>query len=164
MAGNVQQEADLYLRQRAALRGSLKKWEAIVEGLKSARITHVIEKGAEDCQCCVEFLKDNCRECPIALYVDSNHCGNTPYPDWDRIIDSTQARDGFDLIDKADLKAHGLLVDARKLAIQERDLIRKVIKFHETKREDFLSKVHAEMIFLQNKLNGMKFMERDLSR
>jgi hypothetical protein len=59
-----------------ALKGSIKKWEDIRDGL-------IDDKGTRNCPLCKMFSVadpiDDCVGCPIAEAVDDIHCYGTPY-------------------------------------------------------------------------------------
>jgi len=57
-----------------ALRGSIKKWEKIVNGKGE-------DNAAANCPLCEEFLEENCVECPIAI-ITVPFCEASPYVDW----------------------------------------------------------------------------------
>ena len=58
-----------------ALRGSIKKWEAIVAG--DGR-----DLGSANCPLCQLHHKDNCRGCPVAYASRRACCENTPHEAW----------------------------------------------------------------------------------
>lgn len=60
---------------KEAMKGSIAHWKRLADG--EAGDDEYI--GPDDCACCMEFIGDRCRECPIALYVDADGCSNTPY-------------------------------------------------------------------------------------
>lgn len=67
-------------RTLKALKGSIKKWEAIVEGAGA-------DYGADNCPLCVAFLwedsPDACAGCPIrGSNRENRYCRNTPYDAW----------------------------------------------------------------------------------
>lgn len=64
---------------RAALLGSIAKWEAIVDGTGH-------DHGEDDCPLCKLFLRTSakaCVECPVRNSVGGGpHCSGTPYIQW----------------------------------------------------------------------------------
>jgi hypothetical protein len=63
-----------------ALKKSIKKWEAIVNGTGT-------DKGSNDCALCQIFCCDNvtpdpCAGCPIWRKTRKDFCMGTPYDDW----------------------------------------------------------------------------------
>jgi hypothetical protein len=67
-----------------ALRGSIKKWEKIVDGSG-------IDRGPHNCPLCRAFYAYNCRGCPVAEAVDDILCAATPYEEWADETDDDQA-------------------------------------------------------------------------
>ena len=76
----------------AALEGSIKKWERIVEGIDA-------DAGTENCPLCAlfhpdsasteefrRFYKHSCRGCPVQQATGEPFCINTPYQDWQRAV------------------------------------------------------------------------------
>lgn len=59
---------------REALEGSIKKWEAIVDGSG-------IDAGPQNCPLCQMFWAGGCRGCPVFDVTDEKDCYGTPY--WD---------------------------------------------------------------------------------
>jgi hypothetical protein len=62
-------------RTLEALRGSIKKWEKIVEGTGE-------DAGTDNCPLCHLFYNDDeimCKGCPVAEAVDFPGCVSTPY-------------------------------------------------------------------------------------
>ena len=62
-----------------ALKGSIKKWEAIVAG-KGA------DEGSGNCPLCNVFITSSCRGCPVSERVGNVGCGGTPYAEWDYLM------------------------------------------------------------------------------
>lgn len=64
-----------------ALKGSIKKWEAIVDGTGE-------DTGANNCPLCQLFahgdtpLDDVCKGCPVEKATGHTSCHNSPYSDW----------------------------------------------------------------------------------
>ena len=61
----------------AALRGSIAKWEAIVDGTG-------VDKGSDNCPLCHLFIDmasidDECEKCPVMLETGLYSCKGTPY-------------------------------------------------------------------------------------
>ena len=63
-----------------ALKGSIKKWEAIVMGTGK-------DDGASNCPLCQEYGKSCCLGCPVS--AASRYCGclDTPYASWEELMD-----------------------------------------------------------------------------
>lgn len=66
-----------------ALKGSIRKWEQIVEGTG-------IDKGPYNCPLCMKFnsvfvsaYQENCKGCPVAERSGRSACLGTPYEAWD---------------------------------------------------------------------------------
>lgn len=66
-----------------ALRGSIAKWEAIVDGTGE-------DLGTSNCPLCHEFYNNGCVGCPVSAATGKPRCGGTPYDDYD---DSVYERD-----------------------------------------------------------------------
>jgi hypothetical protein len=65
-------------RTLKALRGSIKKWEAIVAGTGE-------DKGADSCPLCNEFIATQqgfCAGCPVRSATGKPGCLDTPYMSW----------------------------------------------------------------------------------
>ena len=66
-----------------ALKGSIKKWEKIVDGTG-------YDDGAENCPLCHLFLRpwsnveQDCIGCPVMAKSGSKYCNNTPYRQWQK--------------------------------------------------------------------------------
>lgn len=76
----------------AALKGSIKKWEAIVK-------KEEMDDGPHNCPLCALFFwkEDMCVGCPVMEKTGVDGCGNTPYDEW--------SRENFaEVIDKESLK------------------------------------------------------------
>lgn len=62
-----------------ALKGSIKKWEAIVAGTGH-------DRGPDNCPLCKMFNNENqavpCVGCPVAEAAKDDCCGSTPYTDY----------------------------------------------------------------------------------
>lgn len=60
-----------------ALKGSIKKWEGIVDGRLS-------DKGPDNCPLCKKFYDemDGCDGCPVKQETDHDYCEESPYFDW----------------------------------------------------------------------------------
>lgn len=67
-------------RTLKALKGSIKKWEAIVAGTGE-------DHGNENCPLCQEFFAQECQGCPVASDTGETHCGGTPYWEWEEAIE-----------------------------------------------------------------------------
>ena len=61
----------------AALRGSIAKWQAIVDGTGT-------DQGPKNCPLCQMFLKGppRCADCPVYEKTKVTGCGITPYDDF----------------------------------------------------------------------------------
>lgn len=59
-------------RQKRALRGSIRKWEKIVDGTGE-------DLGIDNCPCCARYWDAACGSCPIAIYTGRGLCLGTPY-------------------------------------------------------------------------------------
>jgi len=59
-----------------ALKGSIKKWEKIVEG-------EGIDDGGKNCPLCKLYSDKDCRSCPVCAEVDNYGCHDTPYDEWE---------------------------------------------------------------------------------
>ena len=59
-----------------ALKGSIKKWEAIVDGTGR-------DRGIRNCPlCAIFFEKKDCGRCPVKVAVKDWFCCRTPYSSW----------------------------------------------------------------------------------
>jgi len=58
-----------------ALKGSIKKWEKIVEGMG-------VDEGADNCPLCELFFDEGCQGCPVNEKTSRFGCIKTPYNDW----------------------------------------------------------------------------------
>ncbi len=69
----------------AALRGSIAKWWAIVDGTGR-------DKGPSNCPLCGLFYRDNCVGCPVREAAGDDLCCGTPYEEWaDAVTDEARA-------------------------------------------------------------------------
>lgn len=68
-------------KTRAALRGSITKWEKIVAGVG-------VDRGTRNCPLCQMFLvkSDTCRGCPVYEKTRKSYCKGSPYEDWDGLF------------------------------------------------------------------------------
>jgi len=58
-----------------ALKGSIKKWEKIVEGTG-------VDKGEDNCPLC-KICGWNCKDCPVVMTGEAKEgCRGSPYSDW----------------------------------------------------------------------------------
>lgn len=66
-------------RTLTALKGSIEKWEKIVEGMG-------IDRGVSNCPLCRLFntYESMCKGCPVYERTKKRACGGTPYNDWVR--------------------------------------------------------------------------------
>lgn len=55
-----------------ALKGSIKKWKAIVAGTGE-------DWGDDNCPLCIEYFGNGCKGCPVAKATKEPCCNNTPY-------------------------------------------------------------------------------------
>ena len=62
----------------AALRGSIAKWQAIVDS------TAAKDRGAANCPLCTLFCRGHhhCKRCPVKARTGQLGCGESPYDDW----------------------------------------------------------------------------------
>ncbi len=58
-----------------ALRGSIKKWENIVDGTS-------VDRAAKNCPLCKLFIKKDCVGCPVFDRVGKKDCVGTPWQNW----------------------------------------------------------------------------------
>lgn len=56
-----------------ALRGSIAKWEGIVQGT-------VKDEGPDNCPLCLLFYNDDCEGCPVSEATGETCCDDSPYP------------------------------------------------------------------------------------
>lgn len=62
-------------KQKKALRGSIRKWQKIVNGTGD-------DEGADNCPCCQTFDPSGyfpCKGCPIKEFTGISGCNKTPY-------------------------------------------------------------------------------------
>src|SRR4051812_10552999 len=84
-----------------ALKGSIRKWEAIVDGTG-------IDEGWINCPLCRLFLKTGCAGCPVMEKTGIETCLATPYVDYRRAANKRSN-------------------DAHAAAIQEMDFLRSLL-------------------------------------
>lgn len=85
-----------------ALKGSIKKWQNIVEGTR-------VDNGTNNCPLCVEFYAidhndeepENCNGCPVAKKAGPG-CVNSPYTIWANM----HILDGYNFPYKNENKTH----------------------------------------------------------
>jgi hypothetical protein len=58
-----------------ALRGSIRKWEAIIHN-------GGLDKGTKNCPLCQKFFKNGCYGCPVSHDKEMSGCIGTPYNAW----------------------------------------------------------------------------------
>ena len=63
-------------RTLEALKGSIRKWEMIVQGTG-------IDKGTANCPLCRLFFEAGCKGCPVEKRMGISGCVDSPYDDWD---------------------------------------------------------------------------------
>lgn len=72
----------------AALRGSIAKWQAIVDGTGE-------DLGGDNCALCEEFYEDlygnPCANCPVSQKTGKSDCQDTPFNEW--VHDQTRRLD-----------------------------------------------------------------------
>lgn len=88
-----------------ALKGSIEKWEKIVDGTGS-------DNGGENCQLCQMFL--SCDGCPVAEYTGDIGCHGSPWNKW---------RDHF----KSDFPFYARGKKSRALAQAELDFLKSLL-------------------------------------
>lgn len=59
-----------------ALRGSIQKWEKIVEGTG-------VDQGVYNCPLCQLFYRLDCKGCPVFERTGYPFCDKTPYREWE---------------------------------------------------------------------------------
>ncbi len=60
-----------------ALRGSIAKWQAIVDSVDAS------DQGAHNCPLCdLFFCAGECEGCPVSEFTGISGCGMTPYGTW----------------------------------------------------------------------------------
>lgn len=60
-----------------ALKGSIRKWEAIVAGTER-------DEGTDNCPLCQKFFANYCEGCPIQEKTGKYCCDGSPYEKWTR--------------------------------------------------------------------------------
>jgi len=70
-------------KQSDLLKESIIKWEGIVDRTG-------VDNGTKNCALCQEYYDYLCRDCPVAIFVNTDGCYNTPYHDWLIIIESDE--------------------------------------------------------------------------
>lgn len=55
-----------------ALKGSIKKWEKIVDGTG-------VDNGADNCPLCKLFVMERCKDCPVYKETEEIFCRETPF-------------------------------------------------------------------------------------
>ena len=65
-----------------ALKGSIWKWEKIVEGTGR-------DEGVTNCPLCTIFYfnKEHCKDCPVYIKTGLSGCDGTPYEEWDKEVE-----------------------------------------------------------------------------
>ena len=58
-----------------ALRGSIAKWQAIIDGTGQ-------DRGTENCPLCAEFYNNQCFCCPVRERTGKWGCAGSPYANW----------------------------------------------------------------------------------
>jgi len=61
-------DRSLIKNQIMALEKSITHWESNIKILSSGRNMWIKEYGAHSCPCCIAYLNNHCRFCPVALY------------------------------------------------------------------------------------------------
>jgi hypothetical protein len=64
-------------KTRAALEGSIAKWQAIVDGTGE-------DHGPWDCPLCTLYWRYDCLDCPVYDKAGRRKCRGTPYVAWDQ--------------------------------------------------------------------------------
>lgn len=79
-----------------ALKGSIKKWERIVEGTGA-------DRGAKNCPLCKLFLREcaprnkpcmHCVGCPVHDKTGRSSCMDSPYDDWSSYLNQNDRENG----------------------------------------------------------------------
>ena len=74
--------------QIRALKGSIKKWEKIVDGTG-------VDRGIYNCPCCDKFHYCSCINCPIHEFTGYKNCVSTPYDEWNYVKGRDDCGDGI---------------------------------------------------------------------
>lgn len=75
-----------------ALRGSIAKWRAIVDG--SGR-----DEGRSNCPLCALFWQYECRGCPVFQATGKEYCHETPYSTYATSVPTLRARAAQEEVD-----------------------------------------------------------------
>lgn len=69
-----------------ALRGSIAKWQAIVDGTGE-------DHGTANCPLCAMFYagRDDCAGCPVRAHTGQPNCEDTPYMDYIEAVEQSDA-------------------------------------------------------------------------
>lgn len=99
--------------QIVAIKGSIEKWERIVDGTG---------EDANNCPLCKMHCSEGCGECPVVKCSGDYGCTDTPYDDW---VDHLHNAHGVDLL-VGNRKVH--CPTCKELAQAELDFLREVLK------------------------------------
>ena len=99
-----------------ALKGSIKKWEKIVDGTGR-------DNGGDNCPLCLLFIMNmdndkDCPDCPIGIKTGENFCEKTPYLAW---LNHTRGK--HDQSSSIEVKCP----TCKKLAIKELDFLKSLL-------------------------------------
>ena len=98
-----------------ALKGSIKKWEKIVDG-------RGVDLGVTNCNLCGLFVQDGCRGCPVNdVTLDS--CNGSPYEDWERHHEDFHNQG----LDCEDYRIVGKCRTCKKLAREELEFLQSLL-------------------------------------
>jgi hypothetical protein len=77
---NVAESSPMDAETLEALRGSIAKWEGIVNGSE-------VDKGCGNCPLCSKFVNatGDCDGCPVYELSGQQACSGTPYERWHRV-------------------------------------------------------------------------------
>ena len=89
-------------QQKKALRGSIRKWKRISNGLDA-------DGGSDNCPCCKLWnTEDNdCVGCPISTFTKQEFCAGSPYEIWER--------NGYNMNDPKDILVEGIEIATSEL-------------------------------------------------
>lgn len=66
-------------RTLKALKGSIRKWERIVQGTGQ-------DDGSGNCPLCRLFIHEDCKGCPVSRASGQSSCLKTPYMEWNGLF------------------------------------------------------------------------------
>jgi hypothetical protein len=117
----------MYERELAAIKGSVEKWEGIVN-------LRGIDHGEEDCPLCIEFREESsCDGCPIKIKTGTSLCFETPYEEWRNTSDRLKTE-----------KLHIVGFNSQVMGPKSLQAAQKELQFLKDLYIEWLEKAHVE--------------------